>query len=225
MAPITKRAALFARWALGRSDTGLPPWNIDAIQRGTLGYRYKDIPMLKNPFDLSLYSLLIGRERPRTIIEIGTYKGGATTWLADQLAIHGIDGMVHSLDIIDVDLPASPRITLHRGSALEIDKVFPADWIDAVPRPLLLIDDGNHNYFNIKAVLEHFGPRMRKGEYIVVEDGSAGDLGLWRELDGGPLRAIREFLAGGAPFEIDRSYCDFYGRNMTWNVDGFLRRL
>jgi cephalosporin hydroxylase len=225
MAPITKVAARFARWAFGRSDISLSPWVIDSIQRGSLGYEYKSIPMLKGPFDLALYSLLIGRVRPRTIIEIGTYKGGATTWLADQLMVHGIDGVVHSLDVIPVDLAPSPRIALHRGSAREIDKTFPPDWIDALARPLLVIDDGDHNYHSIMCVLRYFSDRMRPGEYLIVEDGSANDLGLYRNLDGGPKRAIHEFLSGGAPFEIDRSYCDYYGRNMTWNVDGYLRRV
>jgi cephalosporin hydroxylase len=44
--------------------------------------------------------------------------------------------------------------------------------------------------------------------------------------DGGPLRAIHEFLARTAPrYEIDRSLCDYFGPNVTWNVDGYLRRV
>ena len=66
---------------------------------------------------------------------------------------------------------------------------------------------------------------MRPGEYFVVEDGSAADLGLAHKVNGGPLAAIHDFLGRGAPFEIDRAYCDFYGRNVTWNVDGYLRRV
>ena len=26
-------------------------------------------------------------------------------------------------------------------------------------------------------------------------------------------------------YEIDRTFCDYYGRNVTWNVDGYLRRI
>ena len=160
MGPITKVAARVARWAVGANDIALPPWTVDSIQRGTLGYEYKGIPMLKNPFDLALYSLLIGRVRPRTIIEIGSYKGGATTWLADQLAIHGIDGAVHSLDINPVGIASSPRMTFQTGSAREIAKFFPADWIAAQPRPLLVIDDGDHNYHSIMCVFRHFTDQM-----------------------------------------------------------------
>ena len=44
--------------------------------------------------------------------------------------------------------------------------------------------------------------------------------------DGGPLRAIRDFLArSGGRFEVDRSLCDYFGHNVTWNVDGYLRRV
>ena len=225
MRPITKTVSRFVRWAFGKSDTGLPPWTIDAIQRGALGYSYKGIPMLKDPFDLALYGLLIGRLRQRTIIEIGTYKGGATMWLADQLEINGIEGTVHSLDVIPVDLPPSPHIVLHRGSARELSGIFPADWIAALARPLLVIDDGDHTRESVLASLEHFSSHMRPGEYFVVEDGSAADLGLAHKVNGGPLAAIHEFLGRGVPFEIDRAYCDFYGRNVTWNVDGYLRRV
>jgi cephalosporin hydroxylase len=225
MARIRNRAVRFALWALGQSQTGLPPWCVDSIQHGSFQYRYKGIQMLKDPFDLALYSLLIGRERPRTIIEIGTYKGGGAMWLADQLMIYGIDGMVHSLDIKPVELPATPRITLHTGNARNLDAVFPADWIAAQPRPLLVIDDGDHSPTSVLCVLEYFANHMRSGEYLVVEDGSVGDLGVAKLLDGGPVVAIHECIARGGPFEIDRSYCDFYGPNMTWNVDGYLRRV
>jgi cephalosporin hydroxylase len=218
-------AARFARWALGRSATGLPPHLLDSIQDGTLAYQYKGRPMLKNPFDLALYALLIERERPRTVVEIGTYKGGATIWFADQLQIHGIEGVVHSLDVEPVGLPSSPRARFLTGSAREVGAAFPADWVATQPRPLLVIDDGDHTRESVLAVLRHFGPLMRPGEYLVVEDGSADDFGLSRNLAGGPLAAIHEFLAAGAPFEVDRRYCDFYGRNLTWNVDGYLRRV
>ena len=225
MAPITKVAARFARWAFGRSVTGLPPHLIDSIQRGALAYEHKSRPMLKDPFDLALYALLIQRERPRTIIEIGTYKGGATFWFADQLAINEIEGIVHSIDVVPVDIPSTPKVRFLTGSSRELEAVFPAEWVAQQPRPLLVIDDGDHSRDSVLAALRHFGPLMRSGEYFVVEDGSASDLGLAHKMGGGPVAAIRDFLAGGAPFEVDRRYCDFYGRNMTWNVDGYLRRI
>jgi hypothetical protein len=44
-----------------------------------------------------------------------------------------------------------------------------------------------------------------------------------RDLDG---RALSEFL-GTHPQEylVDRKYCDFFGTNVTWCVNGFLKRV
>jgi cephalosporin hydroxylase len=57
-----------------------------------------------------------------------------------------------------------------------------------------------------------------------VEDSVATAMGYAHIYDGGPLRAIQEFLPAHPEFEIDRSYCDFFGHNNTWNVNGYLRR-
>jgi cephalosporin hydroxylase len=74
------------------------------------------------------------------------------------------------------------------------------------------------------SVLNHVGPVLESGEYFVVEDSIITPMGYAHMYDGGPLRAIKEFLAANRDFEIDRNYCDFFGRNATWNLDGYLRR-
>jgi cephalosporin hydroxylase len=40
----------------------------------------------------------------------------------------------------------------------------------------------------------------------------------------GPLRAIEPFLKQYPEFEIDQSYCDYYGRNLTCNMNLYLHR-
>lgn len=47
-----------------------------------------------------------------------------------------------------------------------------------------------------------------------VDDGSR---------EGGPCRAISEFLRDH-PYEIDATYCDRYGHNVTGNPNGYLRK-
>lgn len=38
--------------------------------------------------------------------------------------------------------------------------------------------------------------------------------------------AVEAFLEqNAASYEIDRGLCDYFGRNVTWNVNGYLRRL
>jgi cephalosporin hydroxylase len=59
----------------------------------------------------------------------------------------------------------------------------------------------------------------------VVEDGIISDLSQLPDGDSGPHRAIRDFLTShGDEYEIDGEYCDFFGYNMTWSSNGFLRK-
>jgi cephalosporin hydroxylase len=60
---------------------------------------------------------------------------------------------------------------------------------------------------------------------LIVEDGIVSELGVAHSFNGGPLRAIREFLKSTSDFVVDRHWCDFYGRNATWNVNGYLKRI
>ena len=88
-----------ARPISGRSfSPNLPAEVLSGIQSGTLRYRYRDRALLKSPLDLSLYLLLLGKLRPRTVIEIGTFEGGSALWFADMLTTLAIDGRVVTLD-------------------------------------------------------------------------------------------------------------------------------
>jgi cephalosporin hydroxylase len=49
-------------------------------------------------------------------------------------------------------------------------------------------------------------------------------LGLEKEYEGGPLKAIREFTSVNKNFEIDRKWCDLFGVNATFNVNGYLKK-
>jgi len=208
------------------ADSDIPYDLLMKIQAGTMAYVYKGLPTLKNPFDLALYPLLFARLRPRSIIEIGANAGGGAVWMADQLAMLGIDAHVHSLDINPVTGVAHDRVTFHVGDGRQPAVSFPADFVARLPRPLVVIDDADHHYLTTRAVLAHFAPLLHRGEFILVEDGILGDMRVAADYGGGPKRAIDEFLAASrGSFETDRFYCDYFGRNVTWNVDGYLRKV
>ena len=89
-----------------------------------------------------------------------------------------------------------------------------------------MIEDADHHYQTTLGVLRFMDSHMRCGEYILVEDGVCDSFGNEAKYDGGPSRAIGEFLAEHpGKYEIDESYCDFFGYNVTWNPNGYLRRV
>lgn len=195
------------------------------LQRGIVSFKYKGVDCFKCPFDIALYQSLLWETQSRTIIEIGTWKGGSALWFADVLTAYGIDGHIHSFDIADPPSWTDPRISFHRADAHAIGNSAPADWVSSLPRPLLVIEDAGHMSSMTAAVLKHFAPLMRTGEYIVVEDAIMHEMNLDDQYDGGPRRAIREFLEGNFNYVIDRDYCDYFGKNITWNVNGYLRKV
>jgi cephalosporin hydroxylase len=199
----------------------------DAIQEGTLRFTYKGIPCWKDPFDLALYSMLLWREQPKTIIEIGSAYGGSASWFFDQQVIMGI--LPRIIISVDVNPPTSQTqgLVFIKGNALDLGELFDSDWLEhEMPRPLLVIEDSAHEPETTLAVLRFFDMCLRPGELIVVEDGNAEELYPGRHKDAGPLAGVARFMAErGTSYERAAEYCDFFGPNVTWNPDGYIRRV
>ena len=205
--------------------TGLPKDVMNSIQRGTLAYSYKSIPTLKNPFDMALYPLLIWQVKPRTIIEIGSYCGGSALWLGDILSSFGLDAHIYSVDVNRVTNLSHPKVTYLRGNGRELEAILPPFFLSRLPRPLLVIEDADHQYETTIKVLEFFHSHLLPGEYIIIEDVNVSDMGGDVLYNGGPKRAVREFLSKYPDrYKIDRSYCDFFGPNFTWCVNSYLKK-
>jgi len=196
-----------------------------SIQGGTMAWRYRGLPTFKNPFDLALYPLLLAEMRPRTLIEIGSHAGGSALWFADTATAHGFELAVHSVDLVSPTLAADPRVTFHAGDGRDLGATFSRDFLESLPKPWLVVEDADHQYQTTLAVLRFFDPWLARGDYVVVEDGILSDMRVADAYDGGPGRAVADFLTrhGHGRYEVDRRYCDYFGRNVTWNVDGWLR--
>ena len=73
---------------------------MESIQQGIMNYTYRDVPMLKCPFDLALYMQAIWDIKPKTILEFGSKAGGSALWLADVLTNFGLhDCILRSYDL------------------------------------------------------------------------------------------------------------------------------
>ena len=208
-------------------SSDLPAEHLAAIQHGVLATSYRGIPFLKSPFDVLLYMQLIGRLRPRTVIEIGTHAGGSALWFADCLAAHGIEAHVLSIDVTEPPGLDDERITFLRGDAAALERVLGGDALESLPRPLLVVEDSAHYYETSIAVLEFFHPHLRSGEYIVIEDGVVSQLPEeeYGRFADGPNRAVRRFLElHPDEYAVDEALCDRYGYNVTWSPNGWLRK-
>jgi cephalosporin hydroxylase len=63
---------------------------------------------------------------------------------------------------------------------------------------------------------------------MVVEDGVVADLpqGTYGRYQNGPNRAVAKFLSENmGRYEVDADLCNFYGRNVTFNPNAWLRRI
>ncbi|MGI0482343.1 CmcI family methyltransferase [Geminocystis sp. CENA526] len=205
--------------------TSLPHDLLMSIQNSLHNYSYKDIPLLKNPFDFAIYPVLLWKVKPRTIIEIGSKSGGSAVWFGDLLTNFGIDGHIYSVDIVKVEKHSHPNVTFLEGDGQNLPATFNPDFLQKLPRPLLVIEDADHSYKTSKSVLEFFHPYLQENEYIVIEDGIISDIAQDKSYNSGPHQALKEFLSKYSDeYEIDAEYCDFFAYNLTWCTNGFLRK-
>ncbi len=219
------------------TETTPLPWTCDLsaealgrVQAGTLATRYKGVMFLKSPFDIALYTQLLDRLRPGTVIEIGARQGGSALWFADMMGNFGIPPRIVSLDLPEVvaEIPVrDPRIVFLSGNALRLADTLTPALLASLPRPWLVVEDSAHLRETTLATLEFFHPHLHSGDYIIVEDGVIAFMGAtYQELDNGPVKGMEEFLAQHpGTYLVDREICDFYGRNVTWNPNGWLKRL
>ena len=197
-------------------------FDIHSICDGHHKVSYRGIKAIRSPFDYVLYQMILFDQKPDLVIEIGTNHGGGALYLADLMDLIG-HGEIHTIDIEDrchEMVKQHSRITTFLGGWQDYDTSLAEKYSN-----VLIIEDGAHTYEDTLAILKKFAYLVKKGSYFIVEDGIVNELGISKEYNGGPLRAINEFMSSNNHFEIDRKWCDFFGKNATFNVDGYLKRI
>ena len=193
------------------------------IEAGHFHVTYKGIPAIKCPFDYVLYQMLLWQVKPDLVIEIGTNKGGSTLYLADLLGLNG-KGEIHTIDLAENEEEASllshPRIRIYKDGFVNYDTSNLSKY-----ETILVIEDGSHSYEDTLAALHKFSSFITKNSYFIAEDGIVTELGREKEFNGGPQKAVADFLKKNSNFIVDRKYCDFFGPNTTFNVNGYLKRI
>lgn len=198
-------------------------FDLKTIEAGHHRVTYRGITATKCPFDYVTYQMIVNEVKPDLIIEIGTYFGGASVYLADLLEILG-NGEVHTIDVNananNEILNTHPRIKRFFNGYEDYDLKLTKNF-----EKILIIDDGSHQYSDVMRAFEKFNKVVSVNSYYIIEDGILSQLGYESNYDGGPLRAIREITQKHSNFQIDRKWCDFFGKNATFNVNGFLKKV
>jgi cephalosporin hydroxylase len=198
-------------------------FDIKTIEQGHHKILYRGVKSLKCPFDYVMYQMIINEIKPDLIIEIGSFYGGNTLYLADLLNILN-KGEVHTIDIenyITSDLITEhPRIKRFLGGYKNYDLNLTKDF-----QTILVIDDGSHQYQDVLNAFEKFQNVVSLNSYYIIEDGVLSELGYSKSHNGGPLKAIDEIMVDNTNYYIDRKWCDFFGENATFNPNGFLKKI
>jgi len=166
---------------------------------------------LMTPRQLAYLFGLARRSGTRRAIEIGRYKGGATVVLAAAIAPGGTlwsidngslelspdematgrphDAQIHAMcDRFGLDA----RLIVGDSGSVELD-VDPVD---------LVLIDGDHRYEGVRADLDRWGTRVRKGGHVLLDD--VFPLGNYRRGCEGVSRAVREIIDDGS-FKLVRA--------------------
>lgn len=205
------------------SFTKQKSYKLKDIYAGHNRVTYRGVLAIKCPYDYVLYQMLITEIRPDLVIEIGTNKGGSSLYLADLLELNGL-GELHTIDLPgnkeDILLHSHPRIKVFKEgySGYETSKLTSY-------KKIMVIEDGSHQYEDVLATLQIFSPFVTPGSYFIVEDGFLTEMGMEKQFNGGPQKAIYEFLGKNSNYITDRRWCDFFGPNATFNVNGYLKKL
>ena len=202
---------------------------------------YRGCDILKTPEDFETYHQLFWYIRPATVIELGTYTGGMTIWMADTMKL--IDNPCHiytfDLDISLLDDLAAKLLdpkdaTFLQGDCYAIEKTFAPNFLQQLPHPWVVIDDVHENLTN---VLKHFHRFMKEGDYLVVEDtdpnipndfpSSLYDL-YGVPVGANKLEEVQNFLREYEVhyhYAVDSFFTDLFGYNGTWHWHGFIKRM
>lgn len=197
-------------------------YNTNTIFASHSSVTYRGVRYIKCPFDYVLYQMILMEVKPDLVIEIGTNKGGGALYLADLMDIIG-KGTIHTIDIerdSDKLVADHPRIKLFTNGWENYD-VNEAKKFSKI----LVIDDGSHVAESTLGAMKKFAPLVSVGSYLIVEDGIINAKKQSYVFNGGPLKAINEFLRTNNNFIADRKWCDFFGKNATFNIKGYLKRI
>lgn len=145
---------------------------------------------MKLPADLWNYQEIIYEREIDYVLETGTFAGGSALWFADTLAKRG-GKKAFSIDIESVPKIKHPFLELIEASSTDeatLDGVFAE-----IDGPLLVVLDSDHSAEHVYNELNAIVPRMKAGDYLVVEDTLVNGHPIKEKHGPGPWEAVEQF--------------------------------
>lgn len=187
------------------------------------------VPIYKSPLDLWNYQEILSDLRPDLIIEIGAHSGGSALFLADVLASLGIpESRVIS---VDIDLSRlAPRARQRKNVAFIqsrstsdlVHKTLAAERENTVGKVFAILD-GDHSKNNVLAEMRMLRDVLRKGDYLIVEDGDINGHPVLPNWGPGPYEAVEAYCAE-FPDDYERDSTREFAFGWTAAPRGFLSR-
>lgn len=206
-------------------ETGLGEEFLENYQAGTLQYTYRGIRCIKSPIDMAIYMKAIWELKPTMILEVGSHSGGSAVFFSDMIRSYGFNTHIYSVDLNPPVGIQDENITFIQGNVEELEAVFDNYNLRNIPHPWFINEDSAHTYEGCLAALNAFSREMVGGDLLAMEDGILDELGLSKKYNGGPNRAIETFMRDKpTEFEIATDLCDMFGKNLTYNPNGYLRK-
>ena len=162
---------------------------------------YRGVRTLKLPLDMWNYQEIIFEHNLEWVVETGTRHGGSALFFSDLLTGADRTGDVITIDVTHVDL--HPDAKKQAGIHFLLGDSSAGNVIDEAMRILphnracnvLLILDSDHSRDHVCNELTAWVPRLKRGDYLIVEDTIVNGHPVRPEFGPGPMEAIMDYVA------------------------------
>ena len=166
-------------------------------------FKWKGLKLLKDPMSLTIYQQMLQELKPKTILEFGSGEGGSAYWFSDMTKTLGLDTRIITVD--NQEIKDIPNVEFIKLDVNNIDSYE----FEEYESPMLVIEDC---HANMKGIINKVSSMMTTGDRLVVEDTIDPDkYAIFKSCD-------------LTSFSRDSKYCDFWGKNNSWNYDSFLKK-
>lgn len=197
--------------------------------------KWLDTPILQWPTDLIVLQEIVYEQKPKFIIETGTYKGGSAVFFASLLMLLNNSGKVISVES-NLAKEVKQKIKKHalgkkiiliEGSSTSDSTIKKIKKITGDQKNIMVFLDSDHSYKHVLNELQIYQQFIPVGGYICAFDTITKDLydlpsgdKNW-ELDN-PHQAVIDFVKENRYFKIDKTKNRLL---VGFAPDGFLKRI